>query len=303
MNHFSVYDRARDRLLVFGGYDPYKPEGGCCVDPYKLPLGVWQLDLETDTWSKLGALPHPMLSFMPIEVALDAPRNRLVVIGAVLTPHSGPAKNLAIDLSSWKVTPLPSGPWPGNEWPLRVAFDAGGQRVVVHAAYSINKVEGVWSLDLKSDTWTKVSTEVHPAFRFHAPLTGASAGRALLFSGYDGESAPTDLWELDVAGKKWRSIALKEFPRGRWSHRAVFDPVRRVLAVFGGSRHGSKKMLETLLIDLGARSTSEPTLTPAPERRRDHSMVLDTTRRRALVFGGAYESKHVYADVWALQLP
>jgi len=303
MNHFTVYDPVKDRLLVLGGFDPYKPGGGCCTNPYQVFKDVWQLDLASDSWSQIGKLEQPLLAFTPIEVAFDGPRNRLVVVGAVFSESSGPAHNVAIDLASWKTTSLPAGPWPSAEWPLRVAFDAARGRIVVHAAYSINKLEGVWIFDVASSTWASVATKTQPEFRFHAPLIAAGAGRAFLFSGYDGETAPSDLWQLDVEGKSWSSVPMSQPPRGRWSHRGVFDPARGSLVGFGGERHGSKDQLETLLIDTSDFSLSEPTLSPAPSRRREHSMVLDTKRRRAIVYGGAFESKHVYDDVWALQLP
>jgi len=62
-------------------------------------------------------------------------------------------------------------------------------------------------------------------------------------------------------------------------------------------------MLETMLIHRDTLQIDEPTLSPSPVRRRDHTLVLDTRRRRALMYGGAFESDHVFDDVWALQLP
>ena len=44
-------------------------------------------------------------------------------------------------------------------------------------------------------------------------------------------------------------------------------------------------------------------LMPAPGEHRDHTVVLDTVQRRALVFGGAEDSKRALNDTWALTLP
>ena len=301
MNHVAVYDDQKDRLLVLGGFDPYLPEGGCCTSPYQVHNDIWQLDLQTDTWTHVADLSAPLMAFNPTEVGLDRVKNRLVLVGVTQSEHYGPAVSLSVDLTSWSVTTLPAPPT-GGQWPLRVAFDAAGRRMVLHDGYSTAAVRGAWTFSLDSDTWTKLAVADGPALRYHAPLTGA-AGRALLFGGYDGDTVVADLWQLDLQGEKWTQLTLPAGLRGRWSHRAVFDVARDTLVVFGGSRHGSNEMLETMLIHRDTLQIDEPTLSPSPVRRRDHTLVLDTRRRRALMYGGAFESDHVFDDVWALQLP
>ena len=55
--------------------------------------------------------------------------------------------------------------------------------------------------------------------------------------------------------------------------------------------------------DLQGPSVTARSLNPAPKAREDHTMVLDTRRRRALLYGGMHASTYVFQDVWALQLP
>jgi len=71
--------------------------------------------------------------------------------------------------------------------------------------------------------------------------------------------------------------------------------------IFGGSRHLVER--GTSLIDPERGTARELALDPAAGPRRDFAMVLDTRRRRAVVFGGALQSTRAYGDAWALELP
>ncbi len=87
---------------------------------------------------------------------------------------------------------------------------------------------------------------------------------------------------------------------GRYSHRAVFEPARGTLAVLGGMVFTLDR--DTLLLD-PERGIDEPTLEPELPPRREHTAVFDAARRRAIVFGGAYQSERALDDTWALELP
>ena len=302
MNHFAFYDGDRDRMVVLGGFDPYLETGGCCRAEYVYYRDVWQLDLRSERWSQIGELERPLLSIYPTEAALDAPRRRVVIVGAVVNPNFGPIVNVALDLDRWGEAPLPAGPWPSGEWPLRAAHDAAAHRIVVHDAMYTAATLGLWVFDLTRDRWSTVEAMDAPIIRYHTQLIAAGRDRYLMYAGYGHPGERTaELWALDLDGRRWSPVPLVDAPDGRWSHRVVFDAARDRLVVYGGmllSIHQG-----TLFVDLGEPSTEDPHLDPEPDGRRDHSMVFDSRRRRALVFGGAHASDHTYGDTWALELP
>lgn len=295
MHHFAVIDESTDRMIVLGGIDPY-----CCGSP-GFRNDVWALDLTTDTWTLLGELSRPLLGTTAVEAALDVERNRVVIVGAVSDFGGSPPSNVSVDLDTLEITRVAGGPWPAESVPLRAAFDRAGQRVVVHDAYFIDRTEGVWILDLASERWSSLDVADAPGQLFHAPLTMSGPDRALLYSGYTGETGSDAVFELDLTSGRFARLPLRAEPGGRFSHRAVFDPVRGALFVVGGTLFTVDR--GTLVLDARAPSIVEPVLDPAPGGRRDHTLVLDRRRRRAITFGGAEQSAHAWADTWALELP
>lgn len=303
--HLAVYDDVDDRMIVLGGYDPYLDVGACCVDPYVMRQDIWTLDLETQTWTLVAELPTPLLALHPVALALDRPRGRLVVVGAVDEPNFGRARNLTIDLSTWEVSELPSGPWPAREWPLRASHDPARHRIVVHETMFELVRHGVYVFDLATDEWLTDSVGGgEPGVRYHTPLVH-SRDAAYLYAGYGPDEPPDRIWRLNAGDLSWTSTMLTgDVEEGRWSHRAVHEPLRELFVVFGGMRNSAH--LATLLIELPtglARAPVFDTIDPIPQGRRDHSMVLDARRRRALVFGGAHGSEVALSDTWALTLP
>ena len=295
MHHFAVVDEERDRLVVLGGIDPY-----CCGSP-GLRNDAWALDLRTETWTFLGGLARPIVGTTAVEAALDLPRNRIVIVGAVFEFGPGLPATLAVDLATLAVTTLPPGPWPGEAVPLRAAHDADAARIVVHDAFFIERTAGVWIFDLTTDRWSTVTVTGGPEQLFHTPLTMVARDRALIYSGYTGDVGSASIWELDLSARRFSRLPLVAEMGGRFSHRAVFDEARGSLVVFGGTLFTVDR--GTLLFDVAAPSIAEPIVTPAPGGRRDYTLVMDRRRRRAIAFGGAEQSEHAYADTWALELP
>ena len=301
MNHFSVYDSRSDSIIVFGGFDPYGDLGRCCVSPYIDLKDVWRLDMESEQWELVAELNSPLLSFAGVEPAIDYDKNRIVIIAAVEDSLFGSDRNIALDLSTWEVTSIPNGPWPANERPISAAHSKARKQIIVHNAYSANMVEGTWVFDLQTDTWTTLNTQSSPPLRFHTPIIASRDNKVWLHGGFLGEGYTGDLWEINLDTETWNEIELDPPLPERGSHKAVWEPIRGLMVVFGGYVY--TRSVETVLIDIDNQNFSEISLTPEPIARRDHSMVLDTLRRRVIMFGGAIGSEQALSDTWALILP
>jgi hypothetical protein len=296
LDHFAAIDPDADEMIVLGGFDPY-----CCGSPYRQHVDVWTLDLATERWREAGRIAHPLLGLTPVEVAFDAPRHRLVIVGASFDFERGPLRDVAVDVRTWAITEIPGRPFPRDAQPLRAAWDRERGRILVSDAYFTERTAGLWSLDLATDRWTTLPGEGDLAQLFHTPLTKIGPDRAIVYSGYTGETGSEDLWYLDLRGGRWTPSLGAGEDGGRFGHRCVFEPANAMLAVFGGSLFLEDRGLT--LFDMRTGGLLLAALVPTPPSRRDFTFVLDGPRRRAIAFGGAHQSERAYADTWALEFP
>ena len=127
-------------------------------------------------------------------------------------------------------------------------------------------------------------------------------GTFLLYAGYNGESYLDDLWELDLGTGRWRSLDLDPPAARRGDHAMIWEPVRGLLATFGGSVHSDGVDLQLIDVERGAVTASGPL--PGPVVRTDHTLVLDSRSRAMVLFGGTPPDwTRTLNDTWMLVLP
>ena len=168
------------------------------------------------------------------------------------------------------------------------------------AAMSTRPTDGIWSF----------IGEPPPSCPF--PQSGAvfstlvvdrDQRRLLLYGGVDDNDVFADVYTMPLDGPAiWSRIAEAGPAGGRRNHASIYDPIRRRMIVFGGSRY-----LDEFLDDLWAFSDSavpawSPIVRPGPRpsARMDASLVYDPVRDRLIVIGG-YDGAF-RSDVWAVSL-
>lgn len=292
-SHYAVYDEARDRMLVWGGVDPYGPDG-CCLEEWVEHEDLWMLDLATNEWTELPPLGRSMLA-MPSEVAIDDDKAYFIA-----SRMNGAGSDFfSLDLETYELSRLERGPWSGGERPLRVAWDRNEDALLVQDMFFSDVRQGMWSYSFRRRSWSTYEVSEAPTPRYHTSLDSVGDDFYML-GGFGHENdATAELWHLQ--DRRWVMRTLPVPLPGRWDHEVVHDEVRNTLVVVAGSQHSFLRA--TALIDVDTLEVSEPELTPALPPRRDFSMVLDRRRRRALVYGGAFRSESAYGDTWALRLP
>ena len=133
--------------------------------------------------------------------------------------------------------------------------------------------------------------------------------RMLVFAGFynDGtEYSFNDVWALSLVGTpSWTSLKPTGTPPSpRYSHSAIYDPVRDRMVMFGGGRCPSPCYFNDVwalsLAGTPAWTQLTPTGTP-PSARKYHSAIYDPVRDRMVVFGG-FNGSTDFNDVWALSL-
>jgi hypothetical protein len=90
-----------------------------------------------------------------------------------------------------------------------------------------------------SPAWTLLTPAgTPPSARYgHEAIYDPVRDRMVVFGGYNGTSSWNDVWELSLADSPgWTQLAPAGTPpSARYWHRAIYDPVRDHMAVFGGN--------------------------------------------------------------------
>lgn len=298
--HSATFDPDRREMVVFGGYryngGPFGYDGGYLNDLYVLSLSG------SPTWTRVTTSPSPPLRDFHSAV-YDAPRRRIVLFGG----NSGSIFNdlWALDTSTRTWTQLgPNATGPRPRLSSYAVTDANSQRLVLFGGWGNEYFDDTWTLALDQDPpqWIPHLPAVHPSARLeHATAYDATRDRMLLFGGKDAYQFFNDVWQLDLAGEPtWSPLATTGDPPSRRECRAVYDPVRDRLILFGGFSY-PYHLDETWELTLSGMPTwhqLSPT-GPLPPARRGQTMIYDPAADDVLVFGG-YDDNTFFNDVWTL---
>lgn len=183
------------------------------------------------------------------------------------------------------------GPPPGQA--TQLAYDASRARVV---AYNVmpESVDQTATWEWDRDRWYEVPSLRLPHTIGTRICYDDGRGVTVRFGGiaFNGlfPSLPNDLHELSASG--WTALAPGG-PAGRMFHTMVYDPLRAVVMLFGGTNLASP-LGDTWLWD-GTSWTQ--VLGAGPPARQRHQMAFDIVRGRAVLFGGV-SSPGVLTDTW-----
>ena len=288
----GIYDGSRNRIVVYG----QSLSANSSV--------VYQLTLSgTPTWSNVtppGTLPTHDFGYTTI---YDAPRDRMVVFGGFIFDQSGDVPTNDV----WALSFAPGGQWtklapagpaPSPRYFSTAIVDVPRDRMVVFGGYGYDDVlqqqityDETWTLSLAGGTaWTKLSPggAAAPALLSHTAVFDAPRNRMIVFAGIDPIQVVNDAWSLSLTGAtSWSKLTPSGVtPVATSSHAAVYDPVRQRMLVFGGYEAGGD---ETWALSLTGSSTWSqiPTAGSVPRRRTGATLIVDTPRARAVMFGGA----------------
>jgi hypothetical protein len=238
-NFGLAYDRARKRLVVFGGV-----YGGLQVTPTYLD-DTWEWDGKTwiDRTPASGS-PSPRAGH---GMAYDAARQRVVMFG-------GGADSAALD-DTWE--------WDGQSWEqkttstrpaprynTRMVYDEAGQRVVLFGGQAGKNHGDLWSWD--GTSWTELwPSSNEPLGRGFFDLAyDSKRQRVVLYGGTTTyppniatENIFADHWEWD--DKAWTRIGDGDGPGKRSAQAMTYDVHRGCLVLFGGTATGALYLDDT----------------------------------------------------------
>jgi hypothetical protein len=300
-----VYDSARERLLLFGGY-----RGGPSNEDSSYSNHTWQLPLSgpaiwTPVDDGIGPLPPPRMYHAAI---YDAVHDRMMVFSGV-GGGSGIAsfKNdvWALSLSPTIVWQRIGGDLPCGEREWASAIDDPVRdRMIIYGGYGFGDRSLAWALSLGDPmNWIPLGASGPiPATRDqHAAVYDPVGDRMLLFGGRPSEltsSYLNDVWGLSLGSfPGWVELApVGTPPIGRAGSACVVDATHDRLIIYGGSAGSSLSDLWTLALS----EVPQWSEIRRPESRSGHTAVADPHRRRMLIFGGTGQGN--LNDVWSCSL-
>ena len=206
----------------------------------------------------------------------------LLMVTLFVAPFS--FKVAVAQVSGWELV-ADTGP-SSRAWPVMV-YDSYNRVVLMHGGVGefpeIPNLNDTWEWD--GETWTQVSME-GPARYGSCMAYDFERNVAVLFGGlYTTESAnnnpvDSDTWEWDSKNRKWKQIDTTR-EMGYLSETAmVYDPVRKIVVLHGGSRYGA---IQSKTMAWDGKHWFE--IAEGPERL-GHSLVYDSVRNKIILFGG-----------------
>ncbi|MGH7725154.1 MAG: Kelch repeat-containing protein [Candidatus Eiseniibacteriota bacterium] len=311
--HVAVIDAARDRMILFAGFDG--------TGAYR--NDVWQLGLaEPAAWAAVTPDLEAQVGFGPTPrfgavLAADSEQDRMILFGGIDDGFGEVGTTLRNDL--WKLT-LDDPEWseieapgarPAGRFDAAGAYDPLGDRFLVFGGetYVGAPLRDLWQYAFAgAGGWEDVTpAEGLPSQRAGARLVyDAVGGRMLLFGGWSGIGYLNDVWSLSLGPEKpsWLRVFTSGAPPSpRRDAGVTFDTVRNRLIVTGGVGT-SGYAADTWALDVSRPGQAIWQFLHSgaggPGGRQGLGAAFDWRRNRLVVFGGADGTFH--NDAWALSL-
>lgn len=223
--------------------------------------------------------PSPRQNYV---VAYDSTRDRVVLFGGNLAGGVPTYdETWEFDGCEWtEATPDTSPPARGNGC---ATFDSDRDVVIMFGGYDrTDWLNDTWEYD--GENWREIAPDTTPPVRGYCSMTSdPDRGRAVMFAGTTGgvDGQLDDTWEYD--GTNWIEITPDTSPTRRWASRMVYDPVDRVVVLFGG-RAGGTYYNETWEYDGTTWGDVSPAISPI--ERYNHAMAYHQEREAIVLFGG-----------------
>lgn len=268
-NHAMVYDSARGRVVLFGGF----ANGTRLADTWEWDGAQWR-DVTPSAVSPPARDQH--------EMVYDSARGRAVLFGGT-GGGTGGALNDTWEWNGTRWTEVtPSGPRPQGRIFHAMAFDSVRRRTVLFGGRLETEVDVQDTWEWDGTGWINVvpAGARPPGRAGHKMAFDPGRSRVVMFDGL----GIGDLWEWD--GTRWEAQNPSgDEPQGRFGHGMVFDPASGGVLVFGGFSE-TDELLSDLWSWDGTAWTELVPVGASPPGQFLIGAALDSQRGRLVVFGG-----------------
>jgi len=291
VNHTTIYDPVRDRVIAFGGF----------TSESQRLNEVWALSLwPTLRWSKLetsGSGPWAMWGHSAI---YDPVRDRMIVFSG---REEDGLWSLGLSDLVWS-GPIAAGPAPGKRHDHSAIYDPVGDRMILFGGERDDEEDvygDLWELSLADPPrWTQLFPPgPAPAPRMdHAAIYDPVGHRMLIHAGL-GYAGTTHFLKLGES-PAWEQVMNVPSGAGGISQIGVYDSLRRrAIFLLGGARQRTLELSEPMTWS----ALSQPGIRPSANTT-EAAGVYDPVRDRVIVFGGAFLSYYdITNETWVLDWP
>jgi hypothetical protein len=217
------------------------------------------------------------------------------------------------EVATWQAVGAPNSP--SKRFLQAAVFDEARKVVVIFGGTDINRNSGgnpsntanqeTWEWDPATGKWTnRTSAATKPEARSGAAMVyDSTRDKSVLFGGRTSTGLNLqDTWEWDGKTGVWTLVDIvKNLPPARAQHAMVFEKSTGKVLLFGGGRSSSGgndaplgvalSLGDTWQYDSTTQTWSESKPAIAPAARHDFGMAWDSTRNKAVLFGGLSVAK------------
>ena len=212
----------------------------------------------------------------------------------------------------------PTGGPPSDRFGHTAVYNPTSNRMVVFGGgtgFPGPCVNDLWILQnpnsVGAPSWTQLTPTgtLPPVREGHVAIYNAQANTMVMFGGTDcNGNYYNDLWILSNADgstgtPKWtQAKPTGTPPAARSQSTATYDPVNRIVTIFGGAA-GSTAYNDVWTLNSSSKTPTWKEIVPtgtAPTARRGHTAVYDSTNNRMVVHGGMNSANVVQNDTWIL---
>lgn len=274
IDHELVFDTTRDRVQLFGGRG------------FQVNTELWHLD-STLNWTEEN-VSYPQTQVNDPALVYHEGADALLLFGGEAT--SGDVDQLLIlNLTESEWQPLSPTASPPRRHAHRMVYSTQDEIVMLFGGLSDGAfVSDTWMFSLANTSWWSVSAP-GPASRLgHSMVYDSTSNRAIIFGGFDGSQLLNDTWAFDFLTSSWTQIATGTAPSPRSNHSMAFDTLSGNAVLFGGN--SSAGILDdTWTFDVSTDLWEEKNPSTSPPARLGHSMTVNSSSQRAVLFGGNLE--------------
>jgi hypothetical protein len=252
----------------------------------------------TAVWRDLTAPARQPMGLVGHRAVYDPTHGSIVLFGGA--QNGNDVWEMRLSVGNWSRR-TGVGAVPAGRTHHGMALDAGRGTVVVFGGVQ-NDSDTIWEWESATGGWTRSQCLGGcPAWSGDDPWETEIAYDSLRRRVVAYGGALEGTWEWDAASSMWTQAATApQSPPARTDHTMVFDPLRGVTVLFGGTVGGTALASNDLWEWDGARWLARHPDGPLPSSRRAAAMVFDRRRGEVLVAGGAASGDlAVLDDLWA----
>ncbi len=291
--HSMVYNPENQKIIMFGGFN---------VDENNKLDDMWEYDCTSDVWRELHQSKKPP----PISghgMIYDSINRKFILFGGYGV-YERDDRTWIYDhgKNSWTEMFPQVSPSPRDS--VSMYFDPEIGETVLYGGYS-DLAEGAdetWTYNYGNNTWTFHNLTTKPPARYGAGMVYDPVNqRGVLFGGRRIGYNPLDgTWEFVSSTMSWNKLNISESPSARYWYCMDFDPLHKVMILFGGSEGNTPFSEETWVFNVTSDQWLQMNPTSNPLYRSFHECALDPESGEVIMFGGTQSGNITpYNDTWS----